>query len=61
MHGYLKTAFARQVMELAGTLTKILRDTLEVNLLKLKADPEMIADLYYRIAQVRVYSFVSIC
>ncbi len=52
MHLYLKTGFARQVMELSSTLTKILRDTLEVNELKQKADPEMIAELYHRIAQV---------
>jgi len=55
-HQHLKSAFARQVQELSSTLTKILRDTIEVNELKQKADPEMIADLYFRIAQGYIHT-----
>ncbi|KAL6048775.1 Dedicator of cytokinesis protein 6 [Balamuthia mandrillaris] len=56
VHSYLKANFARQVEEISGTLTKILRDTIQVNELKQKADSEMIADLYYRIAQGYIHT-----
>ncbi|ELR14947.1 dedicator of cytokinesis 6, putative [Acanthamoeba castellanii str. Neff] len=55
-HCYLKAGFARQVQELSGTLTKILRDTIEVTELKQKADSEMMAELYFRIAQGYVHT-----
>lgn len=55
-HSYLKAGFARQVEELSGTLTKILRDTIEVTELKQKADPEMMAELYFRIAQGYIHT-----
>jgi hypothetical protein len=55
-HCHLKAGFARQVQELSGTLTKILRDTIEVTELKQKADSEMMAEMYFRIAQGYVHT-----
>jgi hypothetical protein len=46
-----KIQFVRQIEELSGRLSKILRDTIQVNEAKLQADPEMIAHLYFRIAK----------
>ncbi len=46
-----KSQFVRQIEELSGRLTKILRDTIQVQEIMQNADPEMIADLYFRIAK----------
>jgi hypothetical protein len=46
-----KLVFVRQVEELTGRLTKIMRDTNQVREVEQKADQEKIADLYARIAK----------
>lgn len=46
-----KSSFVRQTEELTGRLSKIFKDTMHVQEIRLKADGEMIADLYFRIAK----------
>jgi hypothetical protein len=51
----LVSLFARQVEELTGRLHTILRDSIKIN--QHSADPEMMADLYFRIAKVMTCKF----
>jgi hypothetical protein len=46
-----KSMFYKEIEDLTSRLTIILRDTTQVNVLKLKADPEMMADLYFNVAK----------
>lgn len=43
--------FVRQVEDLCGRLTKVLKDSTQVGSIKNKDDPEYVADLYFRIAK----------